>query len=80
MVEPGEGAEALTISLLTPVLRSNTGSYEGVIVQALDKEGTPVSFPCKQVHLASSSPLSVDVAPLTEVPCDQDVQYVVATL
>ncbi|MEE9198674.1 MAG: hypothetical protein V3U26_02630 [Dehalococcoidia bacterium] len=80
VVEPGEEAEALALYLSPPVLRSGTGSLPGVIVQAIDDEGKPVLFPCTQVDLASSFPLSVEVSQVAEFSCDGEAQYVTGTL
>ena len=80
VVEPGEVAESLIVYLSPPTLRTGGGSYEGVIVQAVDKDNKPVIFPCTQVHLASSAPLSVEVAPLAEPECSPNTQYVTGTL
>ncbi len=80
VVEPGERAEALVLFLSPPVLHSGQGGLQGLILQAVDGEGIPVSFPCTQVHLASSAPLSVEVAPVAEVACGRDDQYVTGTL
>ena len=80
VVEPGEGAEALALFLSPPVLHSGQGDLQGLILQAVDGEGIPVTFPCTQVHLASSAPLSVEVAPVAEVACGRDAQYITGTL
>ena len=80
VVEPGERAEALVLYLSPPILRSSIESHMGVIVQAVDDSGNPVPFPCAQVHLASSSPLSVKVSPVVDLTCGQDVQYVMGAL
>ena len=54
--------------------------YEGIVVQALDAGGTPTYFPCRDVHLVSSLPASVDVAPLASSACGQAVQYVTVSV
>ncbi|MFQ5874066.1 MAG: Ig-like domain-containing protein [Dehalococcoidia bacterium] len=80
VVEPGDVAEALELYLSPPVMRSGTGSHRAVIVQAVDRNGLPVYFPCAQVHLSSSSPLSAEVTPVAEGACGRDAQYAVGTV
>jgi len=75
VVETGEKAEALVLYPSPPVLRAGTNGPGEVIVQAIDNEGLPVYFPCTQISLASSSVLSAEVAPLTEIDCGRNVQY-----
>ncbi len=80
VLEPGETAEALVLHLSPPVFRSGAGTHRGVILQAVDDNGTPVYFPCTQVQLASSSPRSAEVTTVAGVACYRDVQYAVGTL
>ncbi|MEE9248975.1 MAG: hypothetical protein V3U79_09795 [Dehalococcoidia bacterium] len=80
VVEPGETADALVLYLSPPVLSSGAGSHRGVIVQAIDTNGIPVYFPCTQVHLASSSPLSAEITPVAEVTCGRNAHYASGTL
>ena len=80
VVEPGGKAEAMVLYLSPPVLSSGAGSHQGVIVQAIDTNGTPVYFPCTQVHLASSSPLSAEITPVAEVTCGRNAHYASGTL
>ncbi len=70
----------LKIQTVPPVSGLRSGPYEGVVVQALDADGMPGYFPCRDVHLVSSLPAAVDVTPLASSACGQTVQYVTATV
>lgn len=80
VLEPGEQPEALVLYLTPPVLRSDGATPTGALIQAVDTKRKPVPFPCVSVHLASSSPATVEVAPLAEVNCSSSAQYAVAEL
>ncbi|MBI2855764.1 MAG: Ig-like domain-containing protein [Chloroflexi bacterium] len=78
--EPGEAAEALALYLAPPTLPSGIAGHPGVVVQAVDSRGKPVPFPCTEVFLTTSSPLSVEVPSDLQVPCDEKTHYVPSTL
>lgn len=80
VVEPGDKAEGLLVYFSPPVVRARTGDQSTVVIQAVDNEGIPSYFPCTQVILASSSPLSVEVLPGKENTCDSRIQYSTRTL
>ncbi|MBI4338344.1 MAG: hypothetical protein HY680_00140 [Chloroflexi bacterium] len=78
VVAQGAKAEALALYLAPPVLGSEGGEHEGVVVQGVDGEGKPTILPCVPVYLASSSPATVDLDLRVEAGCGLRAQYMTA--
>lgn len=80
VVEPGESATSLAVYVSPPVLRSGIHERPSIIVQALDDKETPVLFPCREVKLSSSYPLSANSSSSLIVSCDTVQQFAIAGL
>lgn len=80
VVRAGDEATALLLEVMPPTLTAGAGIHEGLLIWAVDDDGKPAPVPCTQIHMASSVPQTLDVAPVLDMECNGERPYVLTSV
>ncbi len=80
VVAAGGEAAALIMDVVPPTLTAGAGAHEGLMIWAVDVDGNPAPMPCTRIHMASSVPETLDLAPVLDTECAGNPPYVLTSV